>query len=121
MFVSGLTIPTNGSAKRGLEIFLQGNGAMLAQSMPLPALELVAMWAQGPGAVFAVGVGAAARFDGTRWSNASTGLPMGQELYAVWGASATRRCEAGAGGVWASERVGASERPRASARVFMEC
>jgi hypothetical protein len=97
VFVSGLTIPTNGSAKRGLGIFLQGSGATLAQSMPLPALELVAMWAHGPSDVFAVGVGAAARFDGSRWSNASTGLPMGQELYAVWGSSGSDVRAVGAG------------------------
>ena len=114
VFVSGLTIPTNGSAKRGLGIFLQGTGATLAQSMPLPALELVAMWAQGPGNVFAVGVGAAARFDGTRWSDSSTGIPMGQELYAVWGSSATDVRAVGAGvyrfngTAWAAEPAAGS-------------
>lgn len=88
-WVSGITVPTNGSGKRGLGVFLRWNGTAFAQSMPLTALNLSAVWARADNDVFAVGETAAAHWNGTAWTNISMGIPAGVELYSVWGSSAS--------------------------------
>jgi hypothetical protein len=80
--------------------FLRWNGSAWAPSSPLPRLNLLGITAFSPQEAYAVGVRAAARWDGTRWTDVSAGLPVNTELYSLYGSSAASNLRAVGSGVF---------------------
>ena len=88
IWVSGSTIPENGSGDTGVDVFRHWNGTAWVDSMLTTTAHSLSIFARTHDDVWAAGQGAVLHYTGTRWGTSGMGIMPGDLLTGVWAAGA---------------------------------